>query len=179
MRTRQLAMPVPSSCSQKRRTVRPVARSALVVLRSRRRLRTIFAFQKAALVLGRWPQRGQPCQKQPSTKTASRASRKKKSGRPGTSSACNFQPVTRARTKASRSRRSVVLLPRPRTARIAEERTGETPTNSPPSSLRRRTRSKTRSPRRRTMSWQWSARRSHRPRVSFVPTPEAIPLGTP
>jgi hypothetical protein len=57
----------------------------------------------------------QPCQKQPSTKTARRARRKMKSGRPG-SGWWRRQPTMWAARKMEASFSSVALLPRERTA---------------------------------------------------------------
>jgi hypothetical protein len=69
-----------SSCSQIRRTFQPSWRRVRVTRRSRVRLAAIFFRQKAALVRGLMKCRGHPCQKQPSTNTASFRARKTKSG---------------------------------------------------------------------------------------------------
>ncbi len=53
-----------------RRTLHPRAFSKRLTFRSRARLPSIFAFQKAARVFGQIMCLGQPCQKQPSTSTA-------------------------------------------------------------------------------------------------------------
>jgi len=95
-------------------------------LRCRLRLRSIFAVQKAVFVFGICPHLLHPCQKQPSTKTASFAASKKKSGLPGRSVRWVDQPRIPARTKAIWNLTSVVLLPRPRTAAMFFERSGET-----------------------------------------------------
>ena len=68
-------------CSQIRNTRQPVRRKARFTSRSRARLRANFFFQNDRLPLGCVPCRGQPCQKQPSTKIAVRDLRKTKSGR--------------------------------------------------------------------------------------------------
>src|ERR1035437_1083190 len=71
-----------SSCSQIRTTRQPARRSVRVTSRSRARLPDSFRRQNARLFLGLVARFGQPCQKQPSTKTASRAFGKTKSGLP-------------------------------------------------------------------------------------------------
>jgi hypothetical protein len=71
------------SCSQTRSGSHPFSFSASSTWRSRSRLRFIFAPQKSAFVLGHEPCVGQPCQKHPSTKTATRSRAKRKSGDPG------------------------------------------------------------------------------------------------
>lgn len=58
------------SCSQKRMTVQPAARRAVLLRRSRARLPSSLVLQNATLVFGRTPWIGQQCQKHPSTKTA-------------------------------------------------------------------------------------------------------------
>src|ERR1017187_2738747 len=60
-------------CSHMRRTRQPVRRMVQFTSRSRAWLRANFFFQNAALPLGLVPCLGQPCQKQPSTNTASRS----------------------------------------------------------------------------------------------------------
>lgn len=111
-----------------------LSRRAQVVL-SLLRFRSIFAFQKALFDRGRCPQLGHPCQKQPSTNTASLWAGKRKSGLPIIPLGLIFHPWTPARTNANRNRRSVVRLSLPRTARIAEERSGAVPANLPPGSF--------------------------------------------
>lgn len=69
-----------SSCSHTRKTRQPAARSARVTSRSRAWLRAIFSRQNFALFFGFVPCLGHPCQKQPSTKTASFSRGKTKSG---------------------------------------------------------------------------------------------------
>jgi hypothetical protein len=96
-------------------------------------LAAIFFRQKAALVLGEVAWSGQPCQKQPSTKTASRRGWKTKSGltrnffnfRPSTfhwSEAPRRQPVMPWARKTVMSRSSVAVLPRERMADMTAER---------------------------------------------------------
>jgi hypothetical protein len=73
--------PCLSSCSQMRTTRQPARRNARLTRRSRARFAANFFRQNAALPFGFVPCFGQPCQKQPSTKSASRTCRKTKSGR--------------------------------------------------------------------------------------------------
>jgi hypothetical protein len=65
-----------NSHSQKRSTLPPLLRSRSLFLASRSRLRASFAAQYSAFARGKCPQRGHPCQKHPSTKTASRVAGK-------------------------------------------------------------------------------------------------------
>jgi len=92
-RTSRAASPGTSSCSQMRRTRQPHRRRVRFTSRSRARLRSSFRRQNARLPLGIRPCFGQPCQKQPSTKTAKRAARKTKSGLPNRG--CRRQPARR------------------------------------------------------------------------------------
>lgn len=71
-----------NSCSQIRTTFQPWVRRVRVTRRSRAWLAEIFFRQNAALVLGWVACLGQPCQKQPSTKTVSFSLGKTKSGLP-------------------------------------------------------------------------------------------------
>ena len=119
------------SCSQIRMTCTPIFPSNLPVRLSRCLFRSSFALQNCERVFGVWPHRGQPCQKQPSTKTATRELGKKKSGLPCKLPGCSVQPAIPRRTSAIRKRSSVVLLLLPRIADIIRERSKVTPTNSP------------------------------------------------
>ena len=67
---------VGSSCSHTRTTTQPEPRKIASVSRSRSPFRSIFCRQKPAFDLGQVPCSGHPCQKQPSTNTATRATRK-------------------------------------------------------------------------------------------------------
>ena len=69
-----------SSCSQMRSTRQPALRSVRLASRSRCLLPRIFASQNACRDFGRVKCRGHPCQKQPSTNTASLSFGKTKSG---------------------------------------------------------------------------------------------------
>jgi hypothetical protein len=141
IRSMQRSMSVESWCSQNRKTRTPDFLRAVETLRSRKRFRRIFVRQKALFARGKWPQRRQPCQKQPSTKTASFDWAKKKSGLPGNPLTPTFQPLIPARTNASRKAASVDLFPEPRTALIFREMDCVTPLNPPFRSLRRSIRS--------------------------------------
>jgi hypothetical protein len=85
---------------------------------SLRLLRAIFSAQYFLLVFGMWPHRGHACQKHPSTKTASPAREKKKSGTPKICLSCIVQPLKPVATSVARSLTSVVLLPVERIARM-------------------------------------------------------------
>src|SRR6266545_6074730 len=123
-RMREIGRRVPSlsSCSQMRITPIPWRLSNRRTRRSRRRLLRSFASQNRRCTPGTCPHRAQPCQKQPSTKTATPAERKKKSGRPATSCGESSQPATPAATSPALSFRSVVLFPCAFTLAICRER---------------------------------------------------------
>lgn len=70
-----------SSCSQTRMTTQPSSSNLRFVSRSRRRLVSIFSRQNSALAFGQVACSGQPCQKQPSTNTATLAREKTMSAR--------------------------------------------------------------------------------------------------
>lgn len=91
----------------------------------------ILACQNLARVLGTCPQRGHPCQKHPSTKTATFLRSKNKSGFPGKLTALSRQPEILERTSAIRKASSVVLLFFPRIAAIVRDRTAGTFRNLP------------------------------------------------
>ena len=110
-----------SVLSQIRITIQPRARNSRATLRSLARLYLIFSLQKAELVIGTLNERGLPCQKSPSTKTATRCKWKVKSGRPGRW-LCRRQPQTPAARNAASSRSSVDRLPRGLMPRIISDR---------------------------------------------------------
>jgi len=68
-----------SSCSQMRSTLHPAAQRVWVTSLSRRLFVEYFVSQKSRLLAGRFECWGHPCQKQPSTKPATRFLRKMKS----------------------------------------------------------------------------------------------------
>ena len=107
--------------SQIRITIQPRARKTRATLRSLARLYLIFSLQKAELVFGTLNERGLPCQKSPSTKTATRWEWKVKSGRPGRR-LCRRHPQTPDARNAARRRNSVDRLPRGFMPRIISER---------------------------------------------------------
>src|SRR5262249_17326876 len=91
--------------------------------RSRVLLRATFFVQYSWLELGARRHAGQPCQKQPSTNTATRRSSKTKSGHPATSLACMRHPRIPDRTRRARNTRSVHRLPVDFPAAMVRERT--------------------------------------------------------
>ena len=123
------------SCSQSLRTAKPDFLRFLRFRRSLSLFRSILVFQNGRFVLGMWPHFGQPCQKHPSTNTATFSIGKKKSGDPSMPFGCMSQPFTPARTRAIRNGTSVDRLPFPRTARMALERFLGTLTKLPPFSF--------------------------------------------
>lgn len=84
--------------------------------------RAIFASQYSRFCFGILRQSLQPCQKQPSTKIASRFVANQKSGIPITSPGCSVQPLMPALTSAIRMRTSVERFPRERTLLICKLR---------------------------------------------------------
>jgi len=100
-----------------RSTRQPRSRSAFLTSRSRCALRASLVVQNTTRVFGVRLWRGQPCQKQPSTKTASLAVWKMKSGFPG-SGAPRRQPVMPCSRSKCASRCSVLTLPALRTLAI-------------------------------------------------------------
>ena len=102
-----------NSCSQIRITRQPSFRKVRVTSRSRIRFPKSFFVQKSRLLAGVLECFRQPCQKQPSTKTASRCSRNVKSGFPR-SDECRRQPQIRCSRSNNMSAISVLLFPRPR-----------------------------------------------------------------
>jgi hypothetical protein len=110
-----------SACSQIRTTRQPLRRRARVTSRSRSLFRESLASQNFRRVAGMVPCLGQPCQKQPSTKTATRSAGQAKSGRPGRGR-WRRQPVIPDLRRAEANRSSVARLPRERTAAITRDR---------------------------------------------------------
>lgn len=112
--------------SQTRRTVHPLRRSCARERRSRILLFCIFSRQALAFVLGlRFRPQLCPCQKQPSTKTASRCLGQAKSGLPDIGR-CLRQPKIELLRSRYASRLSVVVLPLDRIRAIS------LPRRSPP-----------------------------------------------
>jgi len=91
------------------RTVHPFRLKAWVTCRSRRLLFSIFFFQNSVFVRGRYLQR-QPCQKQPSTNTASLRPGQAKSGLPGTFQCLRYPRIPAAHRSRARGN-SVVVFP--------------------------------------------------------------------
>lgn len=127
----QAAIECCSSCSQKRKTRNPSLSRREVAAASLVRFLSILNDQYGLFARGMWPHVGQPCQKQPSTKTTTRCFGKRKSGFPEIPFGRKCQPLIPCRTKAKRIRRSVVLLSLLRTAAIALLRAAVTAMNAP------------------------------------------------
>ena len=113
-----------NSCSQKRITFQPFPRSSADTRLSREIFLPIFLCQYSVLDFGvRFlAQLLQPCQKQPSTKMASRCSRNKKSGLPGSSLGCARHPVILFFRSRERNSSSVDFAPELLTAVMIPER---------------------------------------------------------
>ena len=102
-------------CSQILTKRIPCRISALETYRARRRFAATLAFQYFRFPLGRRRQRGHPCQKHPSTKTATRRLGNQKSGCPGMERGCIRQPLIPDLTRVSLNCFSVERLPVDRT----------------------------------------------------------------
>lgn len=98
------------SHSQSLMTLVPVHCSAIRICRSLFLFLASFLSQYDRFALGTCPHLGHPCQKHPSTKTATRWLAKKKSGVPGTELCRSFHPRTEFRINRARRRFSVVAL---------------------------------------------------------------------
>lgn len=101
-----------SSCSQTRTTVQPAASRDSWLRASRARLRASFAVQYSEFERGRTPCSEQPCQKHPSTKTATRARGNATSGRGAERPAPSFRSTRNRsprRWSADRRARSGVV----------------------------------------------------------------------
>lgn len=121
-RNRQGTVGVPlNSCSQIRTTFQPRARNSEETRRSRFRLRASLDRQYPLFSAGRAQWIRQPCQKQPSTKTAIRREGKQKSGVP-VMGRCRLQPTVRAARMSRMSASSVLRFPRARTRDMISER---------------------------------------------------------
>jgi hypothetical protein len=107
--------------SQMRRTVQPDARKARVTARSRCAFLASFGAQYSMREVGTRPWRGQPCQKQPSTNTATFSAGNTKSGLPG-SGAPRRQPLMRCPRSSAIVRSSVSRFPRERMSDMTAER---------------------------------------------------------
>jgi len=131
----------PRAHSQIRTTRHPARRSIRLTRKSRARFPASFRRQNARWFFGLVACRGHPCQKQPSTKTASRAFRKTKSGRtengdvPGARTAlsarvaaltvirtCRLHPEIWCARNNRASATSVSLFPRERMCDITSDR---------------------------------------------------------
>ena len=106
------------ACSQNLKTIHPLACNWCETLRSRDLFRRFFSIQYFTFCLGVFfVQRGQKCQKHPSTKIATFSFGKAKSGLPGRSK-CFRHPEIWCFRNIFANRSSVVTLPAPRIAAI-------------------------------------------------------------
>jgi hypothetical protein len=103
------------------KTFHPSLRSRPLTDRSLFWLPSIFAFQKARFCLGSRKHLGHPCQKQPSTNTATLCFWNEKSGRPGIGK-CLLQPLIPSAFINFASRTSVFWLPLARIRDMINER---------------------------------------------------------
>lgn len=103
-KTAESASSIPS-CSQMRTTVQPVCSSRSVVSRSRSRFACSFDAHHAAFLAGDVPCWGHPCQKQPSTNTATLRPTNKMSalrrGIPGSGASTRYRYPRRCRARLS------------------------------------------------------------------------------
>lgn len=105
IRSTRSAASIGFSCSHTLMTFQPSRSSRSLVSRSRSRFVSIFSRQNAALFAGHVACSGQPCQKHPSTKTATRDGPKTMSGR-RRRSASTGRSTRNRRPRACNSRRS-------------------------------------------------------------------------
>jgi hypothetical protein len=118
---RRIVDSFPIRHSHTRMTIQPWRRRVLATFLSRRQFSAILASQNVWLLLGARRHRGQPCQKHPSTKSATRILGQQKSGVPRIGY-CRRHPISpRWRSKRA-SLTSVERLPLDRTAAIILER---------------------------------------------------------
>lgn len=111
-----------SSCSQSLITLMPFAERRRLTSFPRATFRAILASQYGRFCFGILKQSLQPCQKQPSTKTATDSIGNQKSGIPVISRGWSFHPLTPALTSSMRNLSSVERLPRARTLLICKLR---------------------------------------------------------
>jgi hypothetical protein len=107
-----------TSCSQILITLTPSLASARFICLALLMFPWIFVRQYSRFCLGVRRHRRQPCQKQPSTKTARRSKPNQKSGAPGTSRECKVQPRIPDLMRAILTRTSVERFPFERTLAI-------------------------------------------------------------
>lgn len=107
-----------ASCSQILITLTPRLLSVRFICFALLMFPWIFATQYSRFCLGIRRHRRQPCQKQPSTKTARRSEPNQKSGAPGISRGCRVQPRIPVLMNAILTRSSVDRFPLARTLAI-------------------------------------------------------------
>jgi hypothetical protein len=100
-----------NSCSHSRIEIHPSDFRSRTAVRSRFRLPTIFSSQNERLLAGIDRHFVQPCQKQPSKKTATRFPRKTTSGLPGRSFPLSVHPRIDDLTRRDRNLLSVDFVP--------------------------------------------------------------------
>jgi hypothetical protein len=110
--------PSRTSCSQILITLTPSLASVRFICLALLMFPRIFVPQYSRFCLGIRRHRRQPCQKQPSTKTARRSEPNQKSGAPGTSRECKVQPRIPDLIRAILTRTSVERFPLERTLAI-------------------------------------------------------------
>jgi hypothetical protein len=116
--TRALPVSERSVCSHTLKTRMPSARSRAATLRARLLLPAILETQYLRFAFGSLRHWEHPCQKQPSTKIATRCVGNQKSGCPGMEPGCISHPLISALTRTSLNRFSVERLPFDRTLDI-------------------------------------------------------------
>jgi hypothetical protein len=131
LRARVSASRVRTSCSQILSTLTPWRRSSLFTALALRTLPMILLSQYSWFCWGMRRQRLQPCQKHPSTNTATRSEANQKSGTPGISLGCSLHPRIPDLISAILTRTSVDRFPFDRTFAISRLRSsldsGSTP----------------------------------------------------
>ena len=120
-RSRFLSFLRANSCSQIRSTRHPRERSVSVTRLSRALFASNLLFQNRRLLAGRLECFGQPCQKQPSTKTANLILENTKSGFPNTGQFRRHPDILYARKSLDKAI-SVSLLPLPRIRDMTSDR---------------------------------------------------------
>ena len=113
--------PFVRACSQIRTTFHPSDRNVRDTSRSRAWFRASLAAQNDPFCFGIVPCRGHPCQKQPSTNTATRSYQNTKSGFPNTR-CFRRHPVIPSRRNHRASATSVSRFPLERTRAITSDR---------------------------------------------------------
>ena len=115
-----------TSCSQTRTTWNPALRSSLATSWSRSLFRSIFLDQNSRRFWGMLRLHFEhPCQKHPSTNSATASDRKRKSGLPNTFGGLRCHPLIRALAKQPATDNSVERFPLARTRDICIDRSAD------------------------------------------------------